>query len=98
MADARWMDGWMDRYVDKFTDGGHLFICPLLNLCMAEMHIVSCALGFSVQWTVTYVNESRVFLIYLHYLLVCLVPHSGFWVCSHCNEVWDTLHVKREKQ
>lgn len=37
-------------------------------------------------------DESCVFLVNLHQLLVSFVPHAGLWVCSHCNEVGYTLH------
>lgn len=36
-------------------------------------------------------DESCVFLINLHQLLVRFVPHGGFWVCSHGYEVGYTL-------
>lgn len=37
-------------------------------------------------------DESCVFLVNLHQLLVSFVPHAGLWVRSHCNEVGYTLH------
>ena len=38
-------------------------------------------------------DEPGVLFIDLHQLLVCLVPHTGLWVCSHGNEVWNTLQT-----
>lgn len=37
-------------------------------------------------------DESCVFLVNLHQLLVSFVPHARLWVCSHGNEVGYTLH------
>lgn len=39
-------------------------------------------------------DESCVFLVNLHKLLVSFVPHAGLWVCSHSNEVGYTLQRK----
>lgn len=44
----------------------------------------------------THMDESCVFLINLHQLLVSFVPHAGLWVRAHCNEVGYTLHTQRE--
>ena len=41
----------------------------------------------------TYMDEPSVLFIDLHQLLVCFVPHTGLWVCSHGNEVWNALQT-----
>lgn len=45
-----------------------------------------------IDMTSTHMDESCVFLVNLHQLLVSFVPHAGLWVCSNCNEVGYTLH------
>lgn len=43
-------------------------------------------------------DEAAVFLINLHQLLVCLIPHGGLWVRSHGNQVGHTLKKKMDHQ
>lgn len=43
-------------------------------------------------------NESWIFLINLHQLLISLVLHGRFWVCSHGDQVGHTLKEKAHSQ
>lgn len=52
---------------------------------------ISCK-GNQYQCLNPYMDESCVLLVNLHQLLISFVPHAGLGVCSHCNEVWYTLH------
>ncbi len=43
------------------------------------------------MWIGAHMDESSVFLINFHQLLVRFVPHGGLWVCPHGDQIWHTL-------